>query len=150
MPCRKGDPRRRGLMHSDATVPMDGRSPLPVGTADPAPELERLRATCARQALVIAKLDEDVAMFRRAALGLKPRNAAPRRGLRPHPGSAGVAEGFEEHLPLDIRAPAAARESVRHALGGQVTPAVLEIAELVISELLTNSVRHSAAPVGDA
>src|SRR4051794_18947044 len=67
-------------------------------------------------------------------------------------GSAARGDGGEMlvvSLPLDTRGPAAAR-SVVDGLQGRIPPAVLQDARLVVSELVTNSVRHSAASVGVA
>jgi anti-sigma regulatory factor (Ser/Thr protein kinase) len=50
-------------------------------------------------------------------------------------------------LPLDARAPSAARIVVGR-LRGRVSALVLEDARLVVSELVTNSVRHSRASAG--
>lgn len=46
-------------------------------------------------------------------------------------------------LPRDVRAPAAARHAVA-ALGGSLTPERLQDACLLVSELVTNSVRYGA------
>src|SRR5689334_18942562 len=48
-------------------------------------------------------------------------------------------------LPLDIRAPRAARNMV-DGLEGRIAPSALVDAQLVVSELVANSVRHSGAP----
>jgi anti-sigma regulatory factor (Ser/Thr protein kinase) len=46
-------------------------------------------------------------------------------------------------LPLDVRAPGAARTIVAECLRGRVAASTVESAQLVVSELVTNSVRHS-------
>jgi anti-sigma regulatory factor (Ser/Thr protein kinase) len=57
-------------------------------------------------------------------------------------------EAAVARLPLDVRAPGAARLVVRACLRDRVGSEVLAIAELLISELVTNSVRHSGVPAG--
>lgn len=70
-------------------------------------------------------------------------------GTRPR-ASEGLATGvpLEVSLPLDARAPGAAR-IVMEVLRGRVSQAVVEDAQLVVSELVSNSVRHSGAPAGE-
>jgi anti-sigma regulatory factor (Ser/Thr protein kinase) len=51
-------------------------------------------------------------------------------------------------IPLGVGAPALARNVVLRCLGGRVAPSVLRDAELLVSELVTNSVRHSGSPAG--
>jgi anti-sigma regulatory factor (Ser/Thr protein kinase) len=68
-------------------------------------------------------------------------------------GEATSSEGtelLEFGLPLDLQAPAAARAIVTTNLRDRVPARVLEHARLLISELVTNSVRHSGATGGDA
>jgi anti-sigma regulatory factor (Ser/Thr protein kinase) len=60
-----------------------------------------------------------------------------RRLARSHAG-----ELAEIALPLDRRAPGAARLSIAHCISGLVTPQILHDAELLASELVTNSLRH--------
>jgi anti-sigma regulatory factor (Ser/Thr protein kinase) len=48
-------------------------------------------------------------------------------------------------LPLDVRAPGAARLVVGDSLRGRVAPGVVAMAQLLITELVTNSVLHSGA-----
>lgn len=48
-------------------------------------------------------------------------------------------------LPLDATAPAAAR-ALLESLHGRIAPSVMSDAQLVVTELVTNSVRHSGVP----
>jgi anti-sigma regulatory factor (Ser/Thr protein kinase) len=59
-------------------------------------------------------------------------------------GAARGGEALEVRLPLDVRAPGAARIVVGR-LRGRVPALVLEDALLVVSELVTNGVCHSGA-----
>jgi serine/threonine-protein kinase RsbW len=65
--------------------------------------------------------------------------------------SAGPVAGatLEVALPLDGRGPRAAR-TVVDGLRGRVAPAVVDDAQLVVSELVTNAVRHSGVSDGGA
>jgi serine/threonine-protein kinase RsbW len=73
---------------------------------------------------------------------MQPKQAARRNGAV---GRGRVYRGQTVSLPLDVRAPGAARIVVE-GLRGRIAPAVLEDAQLVVSELVSNSVRHSGAP----
>jgi anti-sigma regulatory factor (Ser/Thr protein kinase) len=55
----------------------------------------------------------------------------------------------EVRLPLDARAPGAARMVVERFLCDRVPASILEEALLVVSELVTNGVRHGGALPGD-
>jgi len=88
--------------------------------------------------------------------GLAGRNAggAPRavgRRIRTNGRDRDVArargDALEVSLPLDGRGPRAAR-TVVEGLRGRVEPAVLGDAQLVVSELVTNAVRHSGVSAG--
>jgi anti-sigma regulatory factor (Ser/Thr protein kinase) len=50
---------------------------------------------------------------------------------------------IQMHLDPDLRAPAVARHVVRGELEGVVDPELLDRAILLLSELVTNSVRHA-------
>jgi anti-sigma regulatory factor (Ser/Thr protein kinase) len=63
--------------------------------------------------------------------------------------TAEEAEPTEVRVPLKVWAPAAARRAVDQFLGGHVAAGVLDLAQLLVSELVTNSVRHSGAPDGE-
>lgn len=52
-------------------------------------------------------------------------------------------------IPLDVRAPGVARSVVVRCLAEHLVTPVLENAQLIVSELVTNSVSHSGAPEGD-
>src|SRR3954454_5959802 len=64
-------------------------------------------------------------------------------GSRPADGRLADVE-----LAMDPTAPAVARRIVSTCLAGSVVPLVMENARLIVSELVTNSLRHSGVPVG--
>src|SRR5215208_4483889 len=64
-------------------------------------------------------------------------------------GCVEVGEALKVLLAADPQAPGAARSIVVRHLGGVVAPSVLDGAQLLISELFTNSVRHSGAAAGE-
>jgi anti-sigma regulatory factor (Ser/Thr protein kinase) len=119
-------------------------------------ELEELRARCRRQSTVIHTLGELVANFKVGAAALKAENRALRaendrlrgRPSAPTDAQRTGAEPTEAAIPLDARAPGVARSIVAQCLGLQVAPPMVETAQLVVSELVTNSVRHSGLPDG--
>jgi anti-sigma regulatory factor (Ser/Thr protein kinase) len=109
--------------------------------------VDELRATCQRQAREIAALGEAIGAFRMGAGALKAENAdlrAENARVRAHP------EPAEVRLARDTGAPAAARAVVTSRLRDRVPARVLERAQLLASELTTNSVRHSDAPADTA
>lgn len=116
---------------------------------------DELGAAGERQAHVIETLAAAVATWRGGAAALEAENAelrAAAAGIRGGTGAgvsgrADATEVFEVSLPLDVRAPGAAR-SVVASLGGRVPASVLETAQLLVSELVTNSVRHCGASDG--
>jgi serine/threonine-protein kinase RsbW len=116
-------------------------------------ELDRLRAICRRQAHVIDTLSKVVATVRSGAVALKAENAdlrATRSRAANHarPGTPGRIEPVETlgvPLPLDARAGGAARLVVTACLRDHIPAPVLCDAQLVASELVSNSVRHSRA-----
>jgi len=120
---------------------------------DPSAELASLRATCRRQAWVVETMTRVLVNLRIGVRALKSENAELRAwaeraqdvyGSRLHGGPASdPGECVEACVPLDERAPGAARIVVAQVLGERISALVLEQAKLVISELVTNSVRHS-------
>jgi anti-sigma regulatory factor (Ser/Thr protein kinase) len=122
------------------------------------PTLERLQAKCRHQAVVIDTLSEAVSAVRRGAQALKAENTELRaeivglRGGRRASVTVGrVADGelVEIVIALDVRAPAAARRVVVECLDRRVVACALENAQLLVSELVTNSLRHSGAPMDE-
>jgi anti-sigma regulatory factor (Ser/Thr protein kinase) len=113
---------------------------------------EELGAVCERQAHVIETLAAVVAKLRGGTAALKAENAEVRAAAGRIRGGTGAgvsgrehaAEVLEASLPLDARAPGAARIVVAR-LRGRVPAPVLDTAQLLVSELVTNSVRHCGA-----
>jgi serine/threonine-protein kinase RsbW len=60
-----------------------------------------------------------------------------------------AAEQVEVRLPLDAQAPGAARIVAAQYLRDRVTAPVLDRARLLVSELVTNSMRHCGAPAAE-
>jgi anti-sigma regulatory factor (Ser/Thr protein kinase) len=133
----------------------NGNGSLVKAHATASAELDDLRATCQRQARVIDALTGAVLTLRTGATALKVENAELRadldrqHGRRREPRTRREAEAVEIRVALDVHAPAAARAAVTGALRDRVPAAVLEHAQLLVSELATNSVRHSGAMPGD-
>jgi anti-sigma regulatory factor (Ser/Thr protein kinase) len=121
-----------------------------------ASELDRVLATCRRQSRVIETLGGAISTLRTGAAALKAENADLRaendriRGAdRRLGGDRVAAPEAVVRLPLDVRAPGAARIVVGTCLRDRVRSGVLAVAQLLISELVTNSVRHSSAMTGE-
>ena len=146
-------------MQSDRSASANGHPVSPPNGSDPHRDLERLLAMCRHQAVVIDTLSEAVSTFRRGATALKAENAELRAELggmrhrrRSPAGAAGrLADGesVEVVVALDTRAPGAARAFVVECLERRVVMSVLESAQLVVSELVTNSLRHGGVPMGE-
>lgn len=139
-------------MEPDHAVPKKGRTRF---APSEAPELAELRATCHRQTLVIDKLSDAIAALRSDVSTLERENSDLRdqnaRIALQAPGTpAREDEMVEAVLHLDVQAPAAARLLVADFLRGRVTPRLVDIAQLIMSELVSNSLRHNAAPHGQA
>jgi len=58
-------------------------------------------------------------------------------------------DDFDFDIEVGTGAPATARRRVKQALDGRVEPGTLEQLELLVSELVTNVVRHASSGVGD-
>jgi anti-sigma regulatory factor (Ser/Thr protein kinase) len=109
--------------------------------------------------MVIDTLAEAMSTFERGARALKAENSALRTEndrLRRHPRFASRTDGpvdsgepAEVAIPIGVQAPRVARSVVGQWLADHVAPSVLETALLLVSELVSNSVRHSGVPGGD-
>jgi anti-sigma regulatory factor (Ser/Thr protein kinase) len=146
-------------MQSDRTASANGHPVSPVNGSGSRTKLESLQAECRHQAVVIDALSEAVSTFRRGATALKAENAELRAEIvrlgesrRAPAGAAGrLADGdlVELVIALDTRAPGAARDFVVLCLEQRVAASELDSAQLLVSELVTNSFRHSGAPMDD-
>lgn len=146
-------------MYPDESALTNGKPSSSRQRAAARSELDELRATCRRQALVIDSLSEAAAALRRGALALKAENAqlrvendhgrVHRRSRARGNGRVDDGEAIEVRFALDVHAPGAARGVVANCVGERVPPAMLDDAQLLVSELVTNSVRHSGASAGD-
>jgi anti-sigma regulatory factor (Ser/Thr protein kinase) len=145
-------------MQSAQTGSRNGRESVRTGAVRNPSDTHELPATCRRQAAVIRMLGEAVGEFRQGVRALKAENADLRvensrlhrelsHGLQSR-GPAEASEPLEILFPLDARAPGAARTAVEVYLGGRVAPSALDDAQLLVSELVTNSVCHSGVPAG--
>jgi anti-sigma regulatory factor (Ser/Thr protein kinase) len=144
-------------MKSDENASADGRTAVSSDGFDPRPAPEGLPTECRHQAIVI--VSEALSTFERGARALKAERSELRAEigrLRHHWGSesrpdrrAGGGESADVAIPLGVHAPAVARSVVAECLAGQVAPCVVDTALLLVSELVTNSVRHSGVPEGE-
>ncbi len=118
------------------------------------PDVEELRATCHRQTLVIDKLSDAISALRSDVTTLEGENASLREdhARRPTPLPLGEAEPemIEAVLPLDVQAPSSARFVVADFLNDRLPLRLVETAQLIISELVSNSLRHNSAPQDQA
>jgi anti-sigma regulatory factor (Ser/Thr protein kinase) len=114
-------------------------------------ELTRLRVARRRQAVVIATLSAAVSNFHRGLKALREENAELRARVSSLSNSA--SRSGDEVVELAIEAgpdaPAIARRAVTGTLSERVAAPVLANTQLLMSELVTNSVRHSGVPAGD-
>jgi anti-sigma regulatory factor (Ser/Thr protein kinase) len=150
-------------MPANQKASTNGHAPFPEQLGRTRSELDDLRATCRRQAHVIDALTEAVVTLRRGAKALKAENTElkaentelrtqhDRASRRRRPGAQvnGRAGGerIEIRFALDVHAPAAARSAVTDFLGDRVAPSVLDTAQLLVSELVTNSVLPAGAEI---
>jgi serine/threonine-protein kinase RsbW len=138
-------------MISRASAPPDSppAAEKPVAAAR---ELARLRSKCRSQERALDGLARACADLRRGAAALKAENAE----LRTQLGSDGTSsararrgEPLTIALPADPGAPGAARIAIGRWLTPRVPLKVVEDAQLVVSELLTNSLRHAGVTPRD-
>src|SRR3954469_24434329 len=134
MLLRRGGAGIRGgpdFMQEVLTQPTDGSGSTAATPAGAASELQRLRATCRRQAHVIETLGDAVRTFSEGAAALKSQISelgAENQRLRSRPAArrftsavpSEAARRAEARLPLDVEAPAAARAIVHSVLHDRV------------------------------
>ena len=142
-------------MQPDRAVPKKGRSRFAPEHESPAVELDELRATCQRQTLVIDKLSDAISALRSDISALEAENGELSEQAAQAPGrlfddAADLGEMVEAVLPLDVHAPAAARLVVADFLRDRVPPRLFDTSQLIISELVSNSLRHNAVPFDQA
>ena len=146
-------------MKSDQTVSASGRTPLSPDHSVSHPASGELEATCRHQAMVIDTLGEALSTFERGAKALKAENSVLRaendrlsrhRRFPSRPdGRVNGGEPAEAAIPIGAQAPSVARSVIAQWLAGHVAPSVLETALLLVSELVSNSIRHSGVPEGE-
>jgi len=146
-------------MKSDQTASASGRTPR--SADDPGSPFvpDELQAKCRRQAMAIDTLGEALSTFERGARALKAENSAlraendrlrrHRRMASPPQGRLDGEERVEVAIPIGAQAPGVARSAIAQWLADHVAPSVLETALLLVSELVSNSVRHSAVSEGE-
>jgi anti-sigma regulatory factor (Ser/Thr protein kinase) len=77
------------------------------------------------------------------------RPRSPGDGFEHATQARGRGELANVAIPLGVRAPGVARSVVARCLAEYVAPSMLETLLLLVSELVTNSVRHSGAAEGE-
>jgi anti-sigma regulatory factor (Ser/Thr protein kinase) len=134
----------------DQTVPKKARTRF--APEDDDPTVEELSATCHRQTLVIDKLSDAISALRNVVGTLEAENVTLRADISPAVTDLGQSEPamIEAVLPLDVQAPSAARFVVADFLSDRLSTRMVETAQLIISELVSNSLRHNTAPVDQA
>jgi anti-sigma regulatory factor (Ser/Thr protein kinase) len=141
-------------MEADQHAARNGHAPFPAPPSGSSAELIELRAAHRRQTQVIDTLTGAIMRLRTGATALKADNTDLRgenHRLRvAHRHSGGDATELAEiHLRIDERAPAVARAVVAGTLRDQVPALVLEQAQLLTSEIVSNSVLHCGAARDD-
>ena len=145
-------------MRSNQTGSTNGRARSSADQHD-AVDVEGLQSTCRRQATELNALGHAVSALRVGAKALKAENIELRAANERLSRQRGLASRTEDRpdvgellnlrIPLGAQAPGVARSVVARGLAEQVAPSVLEITLLLVSELVTNSVRHSGVPEGE-
>ncbi len=143
-------------MRPDRAIPKQGQSRFVPEREIPETELDGLRATNQRQTLVIDKLSDAISALRADVSGLEAENTelshrnarlSEQMRLALFENGSDPRDVVEAVLPLDVHAPATARAVVADFLRERVTPRLFDTAQLIISELVSNSLRHNAARV---
>jgi anti-sigma regulatory factor (Ser/Thr protein kinase) len=144
-------------MEAHQQAATNGHDPFPVERIGSSAELSELRVAYQRQAHVIETLTAAVSRLRTGVTALKAdntdlrgeidrlRNSHRVRGAT----SSELAEVADIRLGVDVQAPVVARAVLVSALSDRVPALVLEHAQLLASELVTNSVLHCGASPDD-
>jgi len=127
----------------DETGTTDGLTPFAAGCVRALSEVDELRSMCQRQGRLIDTLTSAVTRLRCEHTALKAETAALRAENERF---RDAGEQVEARLPLDALAPGGARILAAQYLRDRVAAPVLDSVLLLLSELVTNSVRHSNAP----
>ena len=138
-------------MEPDQAVPKKRRTRFaPEGES---PDVDELRATCHRQTLVIDKLSDAISALRSDVTTLEGENATLREDSARLPAMAlgeTEPEMVEAVLPLDVQAPSSSRFVVADFLRDRLPSRMVETAQLIISELVSNSLRQNSVPQDQA
>jgi len=140
-------------MQPEKGAPRSGPPTLRLVPVTASPGFDQLRAAWGRgvalaQRLVAALSSEMGGRRADGALrALGSRIGSGWRGGAVVRASVETADTLKLSLPLDDRGPRAARTAL-DGLRGRMAPAVLDDAQLVVSELVTNAVRHSCVSDG--
>src|SRR3954471_60267 len=140
-------------MEAHPQAAANGHAPFPAQRIGRDSELSELRAAYRRQARVIDTLTDAIMSLRTGAIALKADNTEPRGDLdRVHGPRRLRGAAFELadiRLRCDVHAPVVARAVLFSSLRDRVPASVLDHAQLVASELVTNSVLHCGASPAD-
>jgi anti-sigma regulatory factor (Ser/Thr protein kinase) len=130
-------------MQPEVPATTDELTPFAAYCAGGLSEVDELRSMCQRQERLIDMLTSAVTSLRCEHTALKAETAALRAENERF---RDVGEQVEARLPLDALAPGGARILAAQYLRDRVEAPVLDSVLLLLSELVTNSVRHSNAP----
>ena len=137
-------------MKSDQSAPAKGWTPLAPDDSGSHPVPGGWQAKCRHQEMVIDTLGEALSTFERGARALKAENSALRvENDRLRRSRVDGGAPAEVAIPIGVQAPRVARSAIAQWLVDHVSPAVLETALLLVSELVSNSVRHSGVREGE-
>ena len=147
MPASHGSSNGGAPSSRAVGVPRSRDGDQAVRAGDPAGMIESLSVAVGKLRRGAAALKAENRELRAEIAGLERERAGRRSGDAPIRELTRLAEIA---LPTGSRAPGAARMVVDHCLSGLVTQRVLHDAELLVSELVTNSLDHGELGDGDS